>query len=650
VTFQKQPRRKSVLKRDDASGRQSEQAKTDATSKDGSQQPAVNDVEQSRVISQSLQSTQVQIPTVTFVDNQHILPRSLLQPTQNGIGLPGRFRSASASLQSTRSNENSASTPPTRAASLRPSLEDRHANSWGATTVNKRLRNEVFNDAFLKQPIAVHRHKKGYQRSLPRRSLQLRPTGSDPNLMISSQDRQPRPSSACGNQTESAVCHSLSQSKSDIGHPRRYSDDMELDPKDVTGTSAPEPEIIGDSSPAQKRKRRYSGTGLRRKPNDVRDSRGDLKYFEEADDANYKGVRRNCVSEDLDVQARQQQSFPAPASDVHHHNHDDKVEDESRALSTIPGSSAAPSEPESPTSEFKKIPRPINPKEAQTQRDSRVEYFLLLEDLTAGMKRPCIMDLKMGTRQYGVDANPKKQKSQQGKCAKTTSRELGVRVCGLQVWDVKTQSYVFKDKYYGRDLKKGDEFQGALTRFLYDGVDKASILRHIPTVLHKLSELELIISRLNGYRFYAASLLMFYDGDTTAEENGAGHMSMVEDSTTDFATDTEESAAMREVRMKKKRRDKREIDFKMADFANCVTAGDIDSLKDRPCPPAHPSEPDRGFLRGLRSLRRYFLRIQRDVRAEMQVGAGQQQRSDREYYGLDLEDDDYFDEGGDVSE
>ncbi|KAH8684590.1 hypothetical protein BGZ60DRAFT_168517 [Tricladium varicosporioides] len=624
VTFEKQTRRKSPKK-------DSPEAPTDrqAVSQNGSEQrvngnhanvsstngpvTSSSQPEQTRVISQSLQSSLVPIPTVTFADNRHIIPSSFLQSHPH-VDLQHRSKSEGATGSLLRQTTQTQPPLPNSEFTFRPTLSDKHAVSWGATTVNKKLRNEVFDEAFLQQPIPIQRHRRpaSQHRSLPNRhGPHLRASNSESSLKTAQQTSiQPAEESihrkALKMAAEQRLHGQKEQSPTRVvdlssGKPGEKDEvDVEFDGK--AGTSAPEPEITrAQGVPSSKRQRRYSSGGLRRKPTEVAEGRGNLKYFEEADDAGYKGDVEDVFAMDLE---------PSDASKSHansfHQDQGQEVQSSVREnLSSLENGNSssqsggtAPRYPTPDNSNYLNGPRPVNPKQAQTQQGTRVEFFLLLEDLTAGMRRPCIMDLKMGTRQYGVEANEKKQMSQRRKCEATTSRELGVRVCGLQVWDVKTQSYIFQDKYFGRDLKAGRQFQDALTRFLYDGVDYSSVLRHIPSIIHKLSQLEVLIRGLIGYRFYAASLLMFYDGESSV------------------ANDTDDGIK------KKNIYGKGEIDFKIADFANCVTKEDS-SVMDRPCPPRHPDAPDKGFLRGLRSLKEYFLRIQEEI-----MGKGHPRKGD----------------------
>jgi len=57
----------------------------------------------------------------------------------------------------------------------------------------------------------------------------------------------------------------------------------------------------------------------------------------------------------------------------------------------------------------------------------------MLENLVKDYSRPCLIDLKMGRRQFGADSDNDKRKLLENRCAETTSATLGFRICGTQV-------------------------------------------------------------------------------------------------------------------------------------------------------------------------------------------------------------------------
>ncbi|KAJ2793097.1 inositol polyphosphate kinase kcs1, partial [Coemansia guatemalensis] len=148
--------------------------------------------------------------------------------------------------------------------------------------------------------------------------------------------------------------------------------------------------------------------------------------------------------------------------------------------------------------------------------DGSTHQFILMADLTAAMRRPCILDLKMGTRQHGVDAPAKKVVSQTVKCAATTSKELGVRMCGLQVYKADRNRFLFQDKYYGRSLNKFT-FQRSLLEFIDNG--ESVMVFMIPALLAKLRNLYRTVEQMHGFRFFGSSLLLVYDGYAALEDS-----------------------------------------------------------------------------------------------------------------------------------
>lgn len=59
--------------------------------------------------------------------------------------------------------------------------------------------------------------------------------------------------------------------------------------------------------------------------------------------------------------------------------------------------------------------------------------FILLENVAAKFRNPCVLDIKMGTRQHGDDATEEKKERFIKKCQMSTSSIIGTRLIGMQV-------------------------------------------------------------------------------------------------------------------------------------------------------------------------------------------------------------------------
>jgi len=134
---------------------------------------------------------------------------------------------------------------------------------------------------------------------------------------------------------------------------------------------------------------------------------------------------------------------------------------------------------------------------------------LELENLTSVYKKPCVLDLKLGTQQHSNDDPPEKIKSKQLKCFSTTSSSLGLRFCGSQVWMPQQQAFISRDKYYGRQLD-ADGFFKSLREFFFNGeCMRFDIIR---LILSRVQLLYDIISKQTLYQFRSSSLLLIYEG------------------------------------------------------------------------------------------------------------------------------------------
>ncbi|WBW73277.1 inositol polyphosphate kinase Arg82 [Schizosaccharomyces osmophilus] len=138
----------------------------------------------------------------------------------------------------------------------------------------------------------------------------------------------------------------------------------------------------------------------------------------------------------------------------------------------------------------------------------------ILENIIHAMKRPCVMDIKLGRQLWALDASPEKRTRLDVVSQMTTSGSLGFRITGILVSDKASHSYTTYSTAWGKQLANDTILQG-LSVFFSPCPDH---LRKI--LLEKFSSLlkdfEKDISSLS-VEFRSSSLLLAYDLESTED-------------------------------------------------------------------------------------------------------------------------------------
>ena len=149
---------------------------------------------------------------------------------------------------------------------------------------------------------------------------------------------------------------------------------------------------------------------------------------------------------------------------------------------------------------------------------SRIQY-IVLEDLTYAYAKPCILDLKVGTRQHSDTEPPSKIASKTARCLHTTSHAIGLRLCGMQVYHSVADMYQYRDKYWGRALDV-DGFTRAMRDYFWDGERIVEqVVRAFVARLERMRRAVMLWTK--GRRFYSSSLLLVYEGDKNSRAGGS---------------------------------------------------------------------------------------------------------------------------------
>jgi len=201
---------------------------------------------------------------------------------------------------------------------------------------------------------------------------------------------------------------------------------------------------------------------------------------------------------------------------------------------------------------------------------------LVLQNLTYGFEKPCVLDVKLGAQLWDESAPQEKRDRLDAVANGTTSSSIGMRVAGMKVWKGEAGYKVF-DKHYGRVLTHENVIE-SFKEYLASEITAEDAKLLAGRFLRKVKDIEKVLASQES-RMYSASLLFVYEGGKKeldqALKDEAAREPKTEDDENDDDDEEDEKVKMVE-------------ELKLIDFAHAYwTPG---------------KGPDENILQGIRSV------------------------------------------------
>jgi len=134
--------------------------------------------------------------------------------------------------------------------------------------------------------------------------------------------------------------------------------------------------------------------------------------------------------------------------------------------------------------------------------------FIVMEDLTFGKTKCCMLDIKMGTQTFGPDAKEQKKLEMAAKDASSTTKDLGQRITGYRVWKGDSAGFLKVGKDVSKKITKVEYVDHLVTFFDNGKGVRRELVVHFLTHLRKLLAWQ---SAQDKVMLISSSLLFCYD-------------------------------------------------------------------------------------------------------------------------------------------